>query len=227
MPPDVCSLSYRWWPEPTPGPLSNPSPGCSAIRVPQAQEAAPHSIITAGKTDEKTRTAQTPINVALGYVHVSCGLTDTPRGTKKSTRRPYIHVGDVCASPTSTLPFCPRVSAASPPLPPRPILVPRPQSASIYPIFHPNYRALTKPLSLSLTPCLPTTSSANYTTADWLRLVISHLSGRHSRPTTTQTPMRFRGKPKLRGCIAPLSAFTKRSDCWVWAYGPATIRNKP
>jgi hypothetical protein len=41
------------------------------------------------------------------------------------------------------------------------------------PISHPNYRALTKPLWNLVTPCFPTTSTPNYTTADWVRLVKS------------------------------------------------------
>jgi hypothetical protein len=45
-----------------------------------------------------------------------------------------------------------------------------------------NYRDPTKPLSISLTPCLPTTSFSNYTTADWLRLVIPHVCRWHSQP---------------------------------------------
>jgi hypothetical protein len=32
--------------------------------------------------------------------------------------------------------------------------------------------------------------------------------------------MRFCGKLKLRGCIAPLGVFTEHSDHWDWAYGP-------
>jgi len=49
------------------------------------------------------------------------------------------------------------------------------------PIFHPNYRALTKPLRNPITPCLQTTSIPNYTTADWLRLVKLLSCRRHSR----------------------------------------------
>ena len=37
----------------------------------------------------------------------------------------------------------------------------------------PNYRALPNPSPNLLTPCLPTTSFSNYTTADWVRFVIS------------------------------------------------------
>jgi len=50
-----------------------------------------------------------------------------------------------------------------------------------YPIFHPNYRALTKPLRNLITPCLSITSTAYYTTADWVRLVISHVCKWHSQ----------------------------------------------
>jgi len=39
------------------------------------------------------------------------------------------------------------------------------------------YRAPHTPRPIFLTPCLPTTSSSNYTSADWLRFVISHLPG--------------------------------------------------
>jgi len=50
------------------------------------------------------------------------------------------------------------------------------------PIFHPNYRALTKPLWNLITPCLSTSSRFEYTIEDWLRLVILTVAGITSNP---------------------------------------------
>ena len=47
------------------------------------------------------------------------------------------------------------------------------QFPEIPPIFRPNSRALIKPLLNLITPCLSTSSTSNYTTVDWVRLVKS------------------------------------------------------
>jgi len=43
------------------------------------------------------------------------------------------------------------------------------------PVFHPIYRALTKPLLNLITPCLSNSCVSNYTITDWVRLVILHV----------------------------------------------------
>jgi hypothetical protein len=104
----------------------------------------------------------------------------------------------------------------------------------------PNFRVPSISRTILITPCLPITSSSNYTTPDWLRLVISHLCRRHSRllvqPCVTALSARTcrRGPRSLQADVhkAQRHTGTGPSAQWVrlvishvfkWGYGVLSL----